>query len=69
MISRSKVFHHRFYLPELNIQVQNGQGVVRRLFSCLKCMELACQVLHGYFKPVYLLQVNKNDDEEHCFLK
>ena len=25
--------------------------------------------LHGYFGPVYLLQVGKNDDEECCFLK
>ena len=25
--------------------------------------------LHGYFGPVYLLQVSKNDDEERCFLK
>ena len=25
--------------------------------------------IHGYFGPVYLLQVNKNDDEECCFLK
>ena len=31
--------------------------------------KLACQVLHGHFGPVYLLQVIKNDDEEHCFLK
>ena len=26
-------------------------------------------VLNGHFGPVYLLQVSKNDDEEHCFLK
>ena len=32
-------------------------------------MELVCGVLHGYFGPVYLLQVSKNDDENHCFLK
>ena len=25
--------------------------------------------LHGYFGPVYVLQVSKNDDEEHIFLK
>ena len=30
---------------------------------------LACSVLNGHFGPVYLLQVSKNDDEEHCFLK
>ena len=23
----------------------------------------------GLFEPVHLLQVSKNDDEEHCFLK
>ena len=40
-----------------------------RLASCLKCMELACQVLNGHFEPVYFLQVSKNYDEERCFLK
>ena len=35
-----------------------------RLAPCLKCMELACQVLNGHFGPVYLLQVSKNDDED-----
>ena len=29
----------------------------------------SCKVLHGNFEPVYLLQVSKNDDEKHCFLK
>ena len=23
----------------------------------------------GHFGPAYLLQVSKNDDEEHCFFK
>jgi len=32
-------------------------------------MALAYSVLNGHFGPVYLLQVSKNDDEEHCFLK
>jgi hypothetical protein len=32
-------------------------------------MELACWVLHGHFGNIYLLQVSKNDDEEHCFLR
>ena len=32
----------------------------------LKWMELCCQVLLGHFGPVYLCQVSKYDDEEHC---
>ena len=32
-------------------------------------MELTCQVLHGHFGPVYLLQVSRNDDEKRCFWK
>ena len=40
-----------------------------RLVPCLNWMELDCQVLLGHFGPVYLLQVSKKDDEEHCFLK
>ena len=58
-----------FFLPEVNILVQNGHGVLSRLVLCRKCMELACQVLHDHFGPVYLLQVSKNDDEKSCFLK
>ena len=69
MISRSNVFHHHFNLPEVNIQVQNGHGVLNRLVPCLKRIKLAFQVLHGHFEPVYLRQVSKNDDEKRCFLK
>ena len=29
---------------------------------------LASSVLNGLFGHVYLLQVRKNDDEEHCYL-
>ena len=29
------------------------------LGTYLKCMEVACQVLHGHFGPVYELQVSK----------
>ena len=32
-------------------------------------MELACQVFHGHFEPVNLLQASKIDDEKRCFLK
>ena len=42
---------------------------LNRLVPCLKWMELGCQVLLGNFRPVYLLQVSKNDDEEQCFHK
>ena len=40
-------------------------GVLSRLVPHLKYMKLACQVLHGHFEPVYLLQVSKNNDEKH----
>ena len=32
-------------------------------------MEIGCEVLLGHFEPVYLLQVDKNDDEEQSFLE
>ena len=53
-----------FTYLKLIVQVQNGQEVLNRLVLCLKCMELACRVLHGHFAPVYLLQVSKSDDEK-----
>ena len=28
--------HHHFYLPEVNVQVQNGHGVLSSLVLCLK---------------------------------
>ena len=31
-----------FSLPKVMMQVQNGNGVLKRLVSSLKCMELAC---------------------------
>ena len=42
--------------------------VLSMLVTSLKCMEVACRVLY-HFAPVYVLQVSKNDDEEHIFLK
>ena len=51
------------------IQVKNDPGVLNRLVSCLKCMKLACKVLHGHLEPVYLLRVSKIDEEKYCFLK
>ena len=41
-ILRSNVLCHHFYLPKVILQVQNGNGVLNRLVSCFKCMELAC---------------------------
>ena len=35
---RSNIFHHHFYLPEVEIRVQNDQGVVNRLVQCLSGM-------------------------------
>ena len=66
-VLRTNVLRHHFYLPEVNIQVQNGHEVISRLVVCLKCMEVACQVLQSHFEPVHLLQVSKNDDEEFVF--
>ena len=64
-LGKAKLFQEAtFYLPR-----QNGHRVLSRLVPSLKCMELAYEVLHGHFKPVYLLQVSKNDDEKRCFMK
>ena len=38
------------------MQVQNDHKVLSRLVPCLKCIEVACPVLHGHFEPAYLLQ-------------
>ena len=46
MILRSRVLFHHFYLPKVMLQVQNGNGVLNRVVSCLKCLELVCWVLH-----------------------
>ena len=54
IILRSNILRHHFYLPKVTIQVQNGNGVLKRLVPCLKCMELACWVLQSSLKPVLL---------------
>ena len=62
IISRSNIFHHHFDLPEVNIhfiQVQNGPGVLGRLFSCIKDTQIACWVLHGHLGPVYIFTSGK----------
>jgi hypothetical protein len=51
----SNILHHPFYLPEVDIQVKNGQGVLGSLVPSIL--------------DFGLLQVSKNDDEDHCFLK
>ena len=33
----------------------NNHGVLSRLAPYLKCLKLACKVLHDHFEPVYLL--------------
>ena len=39
-----------FYLLKVIIQVQNGNGVLKRLVPFLKCMELACRVFQASLK-------------------
>ena len=53
----------------LNILVQNVYRVFSRLVSCLKSIELVCQVLHGHFEPVYLLQFKVKMMIKHDLLK
>ena len=38
------------------IQVQNGNGVINRVVSCLKCIELACWVLQSSLDLYYYLR-------------
>ena len=58
-----------FLLTLDNIPVQSGHGVLSRLVLCILDMGLAYSVLNGHFGPVYLLEVSKNDNEEHSILK
>ena len=46
------------------MEYSEGLGI-----SCFKCMKIAYQILHGHVEHVKLLQVSKNDDKDHCFLK
>ena len=34
-ISRSNICHQQFYLPDVNIQVKNGHGILGRLVPCI----------------------------------
>ena len=55
IILRSNVLHYHFYLPKVIIQVHNGNGVLNRLVTCLKCMELLNLLsTPGQFGPVLL---------------
>jgi hypothetical protein len=65
-ISKIYVLTMSKYVPAALLYIAH---TLSRLVSCHKCMELACGVLPGHFGPIYLLQVSKNDDEEHYFLK
>ena len=47
---------NHFYLPKVIIQVQNGNGVLNRLVSCLKCIELACWGLQSSLDLYYFLR-------------
>ena len=42
IILRSNVLHHHFYLPDIDIKVQNGQGVLGSLVWLILDMGLAC---------------------------
>ena len=45
-----------FLLIPKVIQVQNGNGVLNRLFLCLKCIELACWLLQVILDLYYYLR-------------
>ena len=57
---------HISYLPEVNIQVKNGHGVLDRLVPCIYDKKLEIAILD---LPIYLLYVTKIDDEKRCFFK
>ena len=42
LLHEAKFFIHHFYLPEVNIQVQNDHGVLARLVSLILDFGLAC---------------------------
>ena len=44
----NQIIETTFVLPEVNILIKNYHGVLSRLVSCLKCIELAFGVLHGH---------------------
>ena len=35
LFQEAPFFHHHFYLPEVNMQVQNGNEVLRRIVLCI----------------------------------
>ena len=67
IILRSNVYSSSLLLTWDNIPVKNGHGVLSKRF--MHFIHETSSVLSGHFGPVYLLQVSKNDDKEHWFLK
>ena len=61
---RSNILHHHFYLPEVDIQVQNGQGVLGSLVPSILDIGLACLGsmaildLYIYFRQVKMMMKN-----------
>ena len=57
----SSILHHHFYLPEVDIQVQNDQGVLGSLVPSILDIRLACRGsmaildLYIYFRQVKIM--------------
>ena len=53
LFQEAMFFHHQFYLPEVNIRVQNGHGVLYKLVPRILDMGLASMAildLYIYFR-------------------
>ena len=53
----------------VDVQIQNGQEVLDSLISSILDMRLVCWGSIAILDLYNLVQVSKNDDEEHCFFK
>ena len=42
LFQEAMFFRHHFFLPQVIIEVQSGNGVLNRLVPFIKCMKIAC---------------------------